>query len=144
MRTITHIKFSGAILAVFTTLFVFTPSYTMGQEFSLEASIERGEEIYGSNCAACHRKNGKGLFGTPPLAESDYLLADTDRAIRIIRNGIEGDILVNGKTYKNAMLPVELTNEETADVMNYILNSWGNEGETVTAEQVSEVLVSEN
>ncbi len=144
MRNITPLKLSGAILAVFTTLLVFTPSYTMGQEFSLEASIERGEEIYVSNCAACHRKNGKGLFGTPPLAESDYLLADTDRAIRIIRNGIEGDILVNGKAYKNAMLPVELTDEETADVMNYILNSWGNEGGTVTVERVTEVFSPDN
>lgn len=143
MSNTTHFKLSGAILFLFTILLAATPSYTLGQEFSLESSIEHGEEIYVTNCAACHRKNGKGLFGTPPLAGSDYLLEDTARAIRIIRNGIEGDILVNGKTYKNAMLPVELTDEETADVMNYILNSWGNEGGEVLPQDVQEALVPE-
>lgn len=137
----THFKLSGAIL--FAILLATTPTYTLGQNFSLEASVERGEEIYVTNCAACHRKSGKGLLGTPPLAESDYLLEDSDRAIRIIRNGMEGEILVNGKTYKNAMLPVGLTDEETADVMNYILNSWGNEGAEVTPEHVQAALISE-
>lgn len=143
MRKITHINLSAAMLLLFPILFAISPAEMVAQEFSLEESIQRGEEVYLSNCAACHRKSGKGLLGTPPLAESDYLLEDTDRAIRIIHNGMEGDILVNGKTYKNAMLPVELTDDETADVMNYILNSWGNEGGEVTPQDVQEALVPE-
>lgn len=144
MRKMMNIKYSAAMLLLFPILFALSPMEIAAQEFSLEESRERGEEVYLSNCAACHRKSGKGLLGTPPLAASDYLLEDTERAIRIIRNGMEGDILVNGKTYKNAMLPVELTDEETADVMNYILNSWGNEGEKVTPEQVVETLSADN
>lgn len=144
MRQITDIKGLKTAFLVLPILFMALPTLTFGQEFSLEESVQRGEELYVTNCVVCHRKNGKGLFGTPPLAESDYLLEDADRAIRIIRNGKEGEIIVNGKAYKNAMLPVELTDEETADVMNYILNSWGNEGGTVTVELVSDVLAPEN
>lgn len=142
MRQTINFKLSGAVLLLI--FFAAVPSYTLGQDFPVEESIQRGEEVYVANCAACHRKSGKGLLGTPPLAASDYLLEDTERAIGIIRNGMEGDIVVNGKTYKNAMLPVELTDEETADVMNYVLNSWGNQGGTVTPEQVVEVLSPDN
>ena len=33
----------------------------------------------------------------PPLAKSDYLLADRKRAIGVVLNGLTGPVTVNGK-----------------------------------------------
>jgi mono/diheme cytochrome c family protein len=101
----------------------------------------KGEKIYVSYCASCHQKTGEGVEGAfPPLANSDYLLADKHRAIKIAANGMDGPITVNGVDYDAAMTSQGLSNEEVKEVVNYILNSWGNEGGEVTQEEVNETL----
>lgn len=103
----------------------------------LLASIERGQQLYQTHCANCHRRSGKGLGKKfPPLAQSDYLLSDPDRAIRVIWFGLEGSIEVNGQTYDEAMAAVTLTEQEVTDVMNYILHAWGNAGPIIEVERV--------
>jgi mono/diheme cytochrome c family protein len=88
-----------------------------------------GEKIYTSMCISCHQKNGEGVVGAfPPLANSDYLLADVNRSIDIVKNGMQGEIVVNGQTYNGIMANQGLTDEEVRDVTNYILNAWGNKG----------------
>lgn len=111
------------------------------QDDKLLASIARGEEIYMDFCMNCHMADGKGVGRTyPPLADSDYLKEKPEESIRGIKYGMEGKIVVNGQTYNNAMMPMGLEDEEVADVMNYINNSWGNKNKTlITAEQVSKV-----
>lgn len=100
-----------------------------------------GEKVYISNCASCHQKTGDGLEGAfPPLAQSDYLLADKERAIQIAANGMDGPIVVNGVEYNALMSSQGLTNEEVKDVVNYILNSWGNDGGEVTLSEVESAL----
>ncbi len=100
-----------------------------------------GEKVYMSTCAACHQKDGIGLEGTfPPLAKSDYLMADKNRAIEIAANGMDGEIVVNGETYNSLMAPQGLSNQEVMDVMNYILNSWGNDGGTVSLAEVDAII----
>jgi nitrite reductase (NO-forming) len=109
---------------------------------SKEVRFEKGKQVYMGLCFACHQPDGKGLPGVfPPLAKSDYLLADRDRSIRIILKGMSGPVTVNGATYNSAMPPQEavLTDQQVADVMTYITNAWGNSGDAVTAEQVKAV-----
>ena len=49
---------------------------------SKEIFMEKGKRVYTQTCFACHR-HGEGMPGVfPPLAKSDYLMADKDRAIR--------------------------------------------------------------
>lgn len=97
----------------------------------------RGEEIYSAQCAACHQPDGKGIEGTfPPLANSDYLMADKTRAIKQIIHGSSGEMIVNGKTYNGIMPAPQLTDEEVQFVTYYILNAWGNEGGDVSADDV--------
>jgi mono/diheme cytochrome c family protein len=106
----------------------------------LQASIERGKEIYTNMCMLCHMAEGTGMVGVfPPLAKADYL-ENTEASIRAVKYGLQGEITVNGETYNNIMTPLGLNDQEVADVMNYILNSWGNEaGEMITEDQVAQV-----
>jgi nitrite reductase (NO-forming) len=83
---------------------------------------------------------GQGLAGVfPPLAKSDYLMADTPRAIRGIIKGQTGEMTVNGVKYNGVMPPVMLTDEQIAHVLTYVRNAWGNSGDLVTLEEVQKV-----
>ncbi|HZB11713.1 MAG TPA: cytochrome c, partial [Chryseolinea sp.] len=106
-------------------------------KFDLKASIERGKEVYDINCTSCHMEKGEGLEGAfPPLAKSDYLMADKARSIKQILNGASGEMVVNGKTYNGEMPAMDLTDEQVSDVLNYVRNSWGNKGAAVTPAEV--------
>ena len=107
---------------------------------TLEEQVAAGQRVYDQNCAACHQPNGEGVPAAfPPLAKSDFLLEDKQRAISVVLNGRQGEIKVNGKTYVGAMPAVKLDDESTANVVNYILNSWGNKGGSVTVDDVKKV-----
>lgn len=107
---------------------------------SKEIQMERGKKVFLSACFACHQPDGKGLPGIfPPLAGSDYLKADKERAIRIPIKGLSGPIVVNGKPYNNLMPPQVFTDEQIADVLTYIMNSWGNEDGTVSPADVKRI-----
>ncbi|MFZ2906844.1 MAG: cytochrome c [Cyclobacteriaceae bacterium] len=107
------------------------------QSFDLKASITRGKEVYVAQCLSCHMDEGQGLEDVyPPLAKSDYLMADKKRPIREILYGLNGPIKVNGKTYDLEMTGFDLTDQEASDVLNYIRNSWGNKGAAVTPDEV--------
>lgn len=102
--------------------------------------MESGARLFAANCAACHQPEGQGLAGAfPPLAGSDYLLEDTDRAIRALINGLSGPITVNGVDYNGVMPAVRLSDEEVANVITFINKSWGNDGPEVTPSRVAGV-----
>ncbi len=104
-----------------------------------EMQIEKGKQVYMGLCFACHQADGKGLPSAfPPLAGSDYMLADRDRAIRTVLKGLTGAVTVNGKKYESMMPPQEavLTDAQIADVLTYSFNTWGNTGDAFTTAQV--------
>ncbi len=111
------------------------------QDISFKESKARGAVIYQDFCVTCHLPTGEGVPEVyPPLANSDYLLANKTASIRGIKFGQRGPMVVNGITYDNTMMPLGLEEQEIADVMNYILTSWGNTTEKmVTPEEVAEV-----
>jgi mono/diheme cytochrome c family protein len=97
------------------------------QDDALTKSIERGKMIYAENCISCHMGTGEGVPASfPPLAKSDYLIKTPEKAIYAVKFGLVGKITVNGIQYNNMMPAPGLDNDEIADVMNYIHNSWGN------------------
>ena len=120
---------------------VFSFLSYMQQEKPLKQSILDGEEIYQDFCLQCHLDNGKGVENAfPPLVKSDYLQNNIEVSIQGVKYGLRGEITVNGKTYNGVMVNQGLDEEEIADVMNYILNSWGNKAEgQITVAQVLEV-----
>ena len=103
---------------------------------------ERGRGVYLGLCFACHMPDGKGLASVfPPLAGSDFLLADRDRAIRIVLKGLIGPVTVNGITFNSAMPPLETTlaEQQIADVLTYVTGEWGNKGTAYTVDDVRRV-----
>src|SRR3990172_3100055 len=89
--------------------------------------IALGKQIYFRTCFACHQSEGQGIANAfPPLAKSDYLNEDVNRAIGIVLHGKTGEIIVNGSKYNNVMTAQTLTDEEVANVLTFIYNSWDN------------------
>mgnify|MGYP000113325338 FL=1 len=111
------------------------------QNKPLDQSIADGKEIYQDFCLQCHLDTGKGVSGVfPPLAQSDYLLNDIDLSIKGIKYGMSGPITVNGEQYNGVMQNQGLDDVEIADVMNYVVNSWGNKSkEVITPERVASI-----
>ncbi|MEK6627880.1 MAG: c-type cytochrome, partial [Bdellovibrionota bacterium] len=107
---------------------------------NLKERISAGKMVYEQNCAACHQADGMGLKGAfPPLAKSDYLMADKKRAIGNIINGLEGKVVVNGSEYNGVMPALGLDDEDVANVLSFIRNSWGNNSDEVTTSEVKAV-----
>ena len=106
-----------------------------------EQQIQAGAVLFKGTCSTCHQEDGKGLPNVfPPLAGSDYLLADSKRAIGVVLNGLSGPVTVNGKTYTSVMPPMsQLNDDAVANILTYALNSWGNSGGQVTSKQVQAV-----
>lgn len=107
---------------------------------SKEDLFARGKRVYESNCMACHQANGQGVMGAfPPLAKSDYLMADKKRSVEVVIGGLSGPIKVNGKDFNSVMPGVVMNDEDVASALTYVRNSWGNSGELVSSEEVKAV-----
>ncbi|GGH41944.1 nitrite reductase, copper-containing [Mangrovimonas yunxiaonensis] len=107
---------------------------------NFEEQMEFGKQVYMQTCFACHQGEGQGVPNAfPPLAKSDYLNADVDRAISAVVNGLTGEITVNGEKYNSVMTRQMLSSEEVANVLTYVYNSWGNSGQVVTKQMVDKV-----
>ncbi|TNE47945.1 MAG: nitrite reductase, copper-containing [Deltaproteobacteria bacterium] len=107
---------------------------------TLKQRMAFGKQVYLQNCAACHQPTGQGVpRAFPPLAGSDYLLGKPKRAISVVLQGLQGEVVVNGVKYNSVMPKVKLTDEEVANVLTYVLNSWKNKGPTIHAKDVAKV-----
>ncbi|MGE5944523.1 MAG: copper-containing nitrite reductase, partial [Flavobacteriales bacterium] len=107
---------------------------------SFEEQMEFGKQTYMQTCFACHQGEGQGVPNAfPPLAKSDYLNADVDRAIGVVLHGLTGEITVNGQKYNSVMTRQMLSSDEIANVLTYVYNSWGNSKKVVTKAMVDKV-----
>jgi mono/diheme cytochrome c family protein len=122
-------------------LLIFFEGILLYQKKPLEQSITDGAEIYQDFCIQCHLNNGEGVSGViPPLVKSDYLANNVELSIKAIKYGLSGPIVVNGEKYNGVMQEQGLDDVEIADVLNYILNNWGNEfKEIITEEKVASI-----
>lgn len=112
-------------------------SKTAAPKRTLVEKINVGKQIFGTTCFACHQSEGQGIPGAfPPLAKSDFLNSNPKRAINTILHGLSGEIMVNGKKFNSVMPSQNLSDDEIANVLTYIYNSWGNNKTEVTPEMV--------
>ena len=111
---------------------------------SLAARMARGKATFQGTCSTCHQGEGQGLANAfPPLAKADYLMEDKERSIHVVLAGLSGEITVNGAKYNNVMPGwAHLTDHEIADVLTFVRNSFGNQGEPVLNEEVAKARAS--
>ena len=107
---------------------------------SLQDQVQAGQALFAGTCSVCHQANGAGLPGVfPPLAKSDFL-SDAGHAIKVVLQGLSGKVTVNGTTYNSVMPPMnQLNDDEVANILTYVLNSWDNPGGRVSANDVKKV-----
>ncbi len=99
--------------------------------------MKRGERVFTQVCSACHQADGKGIpHAFPPLAKSDFLMADKGRAINVLLHGLQGPVTVNGEKYDGIMPQLDLKDADIAGVLTYIRNSFGNSGDPESVEEV--------
>ena len=119
------------------------------QDAALEAQIKSGQTTYMMVCFACHQPTGLGLPNMfPPLKGSDWVAAPKpDRLIRMVLQGITGPITVNGQPFPSIapLMPSQaaLSDQQIADVLTFVRNSWGNKAPAVSPDQVATIRAAE-
>ncbi len=126
---------AGANLQAVTTAAAAHVSGTLTKEDQIAA----GKQLFAGTCSVCHQANGEGLPNVfPPLAKSSLLAADPKRAMTIVTHGLTGKVTVNGHEYDSVMPPMsQLTDDEVANILTYVLNSWGNPGGQFSKDEVA-------
>jgi mono/diheme cytochrome c family protein len=129
-------KYSISALLLVVLVVTFS-AFQEKPKFDLKASMAKGKDVYTTYCQSCHMEQGEGIEDVyPPIAKSDYLMADKKRAIQQILYGATGPMKVNGKNYNGEMTGFDLKDEEVSDLVNYIRNSFGNKGPAVMPDEV--------
>jgi nitrite reductase (NO-forming) len=111
---------------------------------TLEQQVAAGGALFNGTCSVCHQDSGVGIPNVfPPLAKSDFLAKDRKRAIGVPLNGLSGAVTVNGQAYTSVMPPMsQLNDDEIANILTYVYNSWDNPGGRVSASDVAAIRAS--
>jgi mono/diheme cytochrome c family protein len=103
--------------------------------------FDSGKQTFAGLCAACHQPTGKGLEGlAPPLADSEWVLGDPERIVKVVMHGLRGPIKVKGVAY-NYDMPAAgfLTDEQIAGVLTYIRREWDHAAPPVSVDLVQKI-----
>jgi mono/diheme cytochrome c family protein len=106
-----------------------------------QALFDNGRQTFAGLCAACHQPTGKGLEGlAPPLAESEWVLGEPERIVKVVMHGLRGPIKVKGVSYSYDMPAAGfLTDEQIAGVLTYIRREWDHEASPVPVDLVKKI-----
>ncbi len=109
----------------------------------------KGAALYRSVCQTCHGADGNGIISlAPPLNNSDWVKGEKNRLIGVVLYGLTGPVKVGNKIYKAPEISGEMpgiasnssySDEDVAQVLNYIRNSWFNKADKVTTEEVTNI-----
>jgi nitrite reductase (NO-forming) len=104
------------------------------------SAADHGKGIYERICTTCHQPDARGMPGVfPPLAKSDFLMSDADRAVRVLMGGLQGPITVNGQDFNGVMPDFSLSDDDISAVLSYVRGNFGNEGSPVTLADVQRI-----
>jgi mono/diheme cytochrome c family protein len=106
--------------------------------FAQAPKVLDGKGVYTQYCLPCHQEDGTGVPNlNPPLRKSDWVNGDRNRLIKVILEGLEEEIEVNGESYNRVMAAHSfLTDKQVADVLTYIRSNFGNTSDAIKEEEV--------
>lgn len=101
--------------------------------------FKRGKRVYESYCLTCHQADGTGVPRmNPPLAKTDWVTGDKKRLINVVLKGLNEEIEIDGEYFSNPMPShAHLNNQEIADVLTFVRNSFGNKSGRISVAEVS-------
>jgi cytochrome c551 len=113
-----------------------------GLSITMKQYYVQGEMLYTTHCSNCHQSNGKGLgLVYPPLDSSDYMDQNFEAVVCLMKNGIHGELIVNGKSFNKAMPGIPaLTPLEITEIAAYIYNSWGHKRDSIDTQSIARIL----
>jgi mono/diheme cytochrome c family protein len=109
--------------------------------FAQQSSIDRGKKLYEQYCLTCHQADGGGVPKlNPPLISTSYVTGDKQKLVQWVLKGSTENVPIDGKYYSNNMPPqAYLKDDEIADILTYIRNSFGNKASAITAAEVKSI-----
>lgn len=131
-------------LLLLTVIAFYSCSHTSDKKTTageLNKSVAIGKVVYLNTCASCHQADGGGVQRmNPPLTNTTYVLGDKTELVKIVLNGFNKNVDINGSTYSNVMASHDfLKDQEIADVLTYVRNSFGNKADAITADEVKNI-----
>ena len=111
-----------------------------------EATMESGKKVYHTYCQSCHMEDGAGVPGmNGPLIGSQYIAGDKEKLISIVLHGSAAFANEPERKYQNTMPSLaNLTDQEIADVLTFVRNSFNNKGTAIAPEDVKPVREKKN
>jgi cytochrome c551 len=127
---------------LFILVLLFGCSGKHSESVKFQQYYVQGELLYTKYCSNCHQADGTGLgLVYPPLNQSDYMEKNFERVLCLMKYGISGEVVVNGKTFVQPMPGVQsLTDLEIAEIATYIYNSWDHQRGLVDVAEASQIL----
>jgi mono/diheme cytochrome c family protein len=105
-----------------------------------EENLSHGGKLFNIFCSVCHQRNGRGNDRFPPLDGTEWVTGDKATLIGVVLNGLSGEITVKGKSYTNRMPKLHmLKDDEIAEILTYVRQSFGNNASAVTPVEVAKV-----
>jgi len=103
-------------------------------------SYEAGKMVYDRHCKVCHQANRMGISKIyPPIKNTKRVKGDKAYLIDVVLNGLSGEIKVEGVKYKGVMAPYKnLSDQQIADVINYIRNDSDGAKDMVSVDEVKQ------
>src|SRR3954466_8987027 len=106
-----------------------------------KSSATNGKKLYEQYCLTCHQADGGGVPKmNPPLINTSYVTGDKKKLVQWVLKGSTENVPIDGKYYSNNMPPqAYLKDEEIADILTYIRNSFGNKASAITPAEVKSI-----
>lgn len=119
-------------------------SCTESKSVKFQQYYVQGEQLYTKHCSNCHQATGAGLgLVFPPLNKSDFMENNFEQVLCLMKYGVKGEIVVNGKTFVQPMPGVQsLTDLEIAEIATYIYNSWEHKRGIVDVSGANKILTN--
>ena len=114
---------------------------TVASATALKSSIDRGKTVYATYCLACHQADGSGVPNmNPPIINTSWVLGSKTVLIQQILKGSANKVEIDGEKFHNTMpAQPQLTDQQIADVLTFVRNSFGNKASIVTPAEVKAV-----
>ena len=138
MKKISVIACSFFIIAAVTGMKNNSLKERLYSQPDIKKSIIEGEKVFKKYCISCHQADGGGVpYLNPPLIKTSYVLGNKDSLIHIILHGLNQNIEIEGEVFTNPMPALNiLKDQEIADVLTYVRNSFGNKASAVMPAEV--------